>query len=367
MWLLPFLLLHACDPVVDDTAPPGPWTGWSPPSGPWSYEGPPRVLVAEADEAMDAGAVGVLDPESETWVHEGDPIHADAVGACAGPFLLVVNRFLADNLQFLDATSGTTLAQWSTGNGTNPTAVVFLGEEAWVSLYEQPTLLVARWDTGAEIARVDLGPWADADGVPEVSDLFFLDGLLWATLQRMDRDGEWQPAGGSRLLGVDPDRREVVQEIVLPLDNPNGGWRLRGTLLEGAAVGAWSDASGTTLALDGGLLSVDPKAGTAEVLLSEEAIGRNLVAALPAGERTWLSTYDASWTNHLEIWDGPPWSLGTEVLSGFYAGWDQAGDGSVWVADHTAARVRRLDGASGLERGGADTVLRPTDVAVCGF
>jgi len=353
------LLLLACTPKPDTGVTP--WTDWAPPEGTWPYTGPDRLLVLEADTTMEAGAYGVLDPGG-AWVQEGSQSAADAVGACAGPWLLIVNRFLADNLQFVDPTSGATVAQYSTGNGTNPHGAVFVGAEAWIPLYETPYVLVADWATGAEIARVDLSAWADADGIPEVDALFGADDLLWASLQRMDRS-TWRPAGGSVLLGIDPTTREVVTEIPLPLDNPTGGWTVVDDVAWSGAIGAYE--TDDALALDGGVLAVDLAIGTASTILSEAEVGRNVYAVLSDGSHLWLSTYDESSTNHIEVWEGTPWARTTEILTGYYAGWSRAADGTVWVADNTGARVLHAAWQDGTNLGDWPTVLRPTDLVSC--
>lgn len=354
------LLLLSCTPAPGPDS--GPWTDWLPPEGTWSWEGDARVLVTEADSTMDLGTYGVLDPARGAWIADGNLAHADATGACAGPWLVVVNRFLADNLQFVDPETGATVAQWSTGNGTNPHGVVFRGQEAWIALYETDYLLVARWDTGEEVARVDLSPWADADGIPEADALFEADGLLWVALQRMDRE-TWAPAGGSTLVGVDPDTRTVVAELPLPFENPTGGWQIDGTRALSAAIGDYE--AGGSIALDGGLAWADLEARTTQALLSEADLGRNLYAALVRDDLAWLSTYDAQFQNRVEIWRGPEWALESEVLSGYYADWDLASDGSVWLADNSAAMLRLLEWDTGREVDAWTAALKPTGVTVC--
>ena len=192
-WIFPAALCALAACAADDQDPqassfPGDWT---PPAGFWSYEGPARLLSTEADSTYQTGSYGVADPASGSWVLEGELAHADAVASCAGAWLLVINRLYGDNLQFVDPVSGLTVGQWSTGNGSNPYAVVFHGERAFVSLYDADYLLVAHWATGAEEARIDLSAWADDDGLPEAGLLFASEEAIWLVLQRMDRTGSW--------------------------------------------------------------------------------------------------------------------------------------------------------------------------------
>lgn len=360
---LALLLLPACGPGPTDAPVAFPPADFEVPGGFWSYTGPPRLLVTEADAVFEVGTYGVVDLDAEAWIREGDHAHGDAVPGCAGDWLLVINRMNADNLQFVDPHDGATVAQWSTGNGTNPQAAVFWGDEAWVSLYEEDHLLVARWHDGAVRHRLDLSPWADADGVPEAGHLFVHGGLIWVSLERMDREGDWVPAGGSRLLAVDPAAREVVAEVVLPLENPTGGWTVEGDLAWSVAAGALRE--GTSLALDGGLVRVDLPRAAAEAVAPHEAdVGRDLRAGRVQGDQAWFSTYDEALVNHLERWDLATGTRVQEVAEGFFTGWAAGPEGDLWIADHAGTLDRRSwwDGAILAT---LPTALYPSGVAAC--
>ncbi|MBN1335775.1 MAG: hypothetical protein JXB39_07420 [Deltaproteobacteria bacterium] len=364
--ILAALLLAACGPDRGDTGLP-PFPGdFVPPAGFWAWEGPDRLLVTEVDPTWQAGYFGVVDPASGAWIAEGGQAHTDAVAACAGAFLLVINRMGADNLQFVDPRAGTVVAQWSTGEGSNPQSVVFWGEEAWVTLYEETGLLVADWTTGTEIARVDLSRWADADGIPEASQAFAWGGILWVTLERMDRTASWTPAGESVLLGIDPASRAVVVEIPLGLGDVNGGWTVEDGIASSAASGALWEPDGTTLALDGGIVRVDLAArAVAGVPLTEAQVGRDVRAALTQGDRAWISTYDEDLDNRLEAWDLAHGRQVAALPEAFVAGWHRTGAGDVWIAEHSAARLRRIAWEDGAALATLPTLARPVSVRTC--
>jgi hypothetical protein len=106
--------------------------------------GAARVLVlAEPDFAGGVGVVQTVDvagPAPYAAITRSDPISSDPVVRVTqppdgAPLVFVVNRFGADNLQWLDPQSGFatkriggTAAQWSTGNGTNPQDVLAVSE-----------------------------------------------------------------------------------------------------------------------------------------------------------------------------------------------------------------------------------------------
>ncbi len=366
---IPLLLLLAgcgqCGLGPGDSGLPAFPGDWSPPAGFWSYEGPERLIVAETD--FEVGVYSVLDPATGAWVSQGGSTHSDAVTACAGSWLLLINRYFGDNLQFVDPATGATVAQYSTGNGTNPNAVVFHGERAFVSLYEVDYLLVLRWDTGEELGRVDLSPWADDDGVPEASQLFVADDRIWLTLQRMDREAAWVPADSGLLLGIDPGSLEVVQEIDLQLGNPSGSWNVVESVATVSALGAYQDEDELPI-LDGGLLRVDLNAGSVELLdLDEASVGANIYDALVYGDDAWLNIYGASLEPLVEHWNVADLQQRAELLEGYTSGWTWAGGagGQVWVARHTDAAVELRSWPGGELQGSQATALHPAALSSC--
>ncbi len=349
-------------PDTGETGFPG---NWAPPAGFWSYTGPDRLLLLESDATFEMGAYGVADPLAGTWVAQGGYAHSDAVAACAGPWLLIINRLYGDNLQFVDPESGATVAQWSTGNGSNPRSALFYGDRAFVTLYEEPYILVADWQSGEELSRIDLSPWADDDGIPEASTLFVLSDSLWVTLERMDRELSWQPAGGSLLLGIDPEDLEVHTEITLPLDNPTGNWNLSEQQAIASAVGAFENDG--ELALDGGLFQVDlGGSASTSVLLEESTVELNIYDALVDDSTAWLSGYDEDWSNHIQIWNLSRGTRVAEVGTGFYPGWTRNPDGDVWLADHNSASLVLWSWSDARELESMDTLLYPANVTYCG-
>jgi len=366
------LALAGC-PGPADLPPPFPGD-WRPPQGAWTYEGPDRLILAEDDGVYETGAYGVWDPGAGAWVAEGGAAHGDAVVGCAGPWLLVVNRMFADNLQFVEPAGGATVGQYSVGNGSNPAAVAFWGERAFVALYETAYLAVLRWDTGVELDRIDLSAWADADGLPEPSQIFVHGGLVWLTLQRLSRAAAWWEAEEPGvLLAIDPEALEVVREIPLGLANPTGRWSLEGDVARGAAVGGYfADATQQQILLDGGLLEVDLAAGAAAALpLSEGVAGANVYDAAIAGDRAWISA-DAGWGDEARY---EAWSLsGAAPLDVLFTGytpawtWEDPADpgAGVWVARRNDYAVERRSWPDGALVERVDTALQPSSIERCG-
>ncbi len=365
------LTLHGCACTTpQDTAGIPAFPGdWTPPTGFWTYDGPERVIVTETDTSRETGSYSVLDPQTGDWLALGEPAHSDNVAGCAGAWLLVINRYYGDNLQFVDPETGATVAQYSVGNGTNPQAAVFWGERVFVSLYQTDYLLVAQWDTGEEIGRVDLSPWTDDDGMAEASQLFVHDGLLWVTLQAWDQLRAWTLAGDGTLLGVDPESMDVVEEIPLGLPNPSGRWNLDGDMARVAAHGAYLD--GDDLVLDGGLLEVDLASGTASTMeLSEELAQANIYDAVIHGDDVWLSAFSSFYDSSYEAWslEGP--TQGDTLFEGYTPAWtwEDPADPSagVWLARFGEGTVEHRSWPDGALIDSHESALFPAWLERCG-
>src|SRR5207247_82023 len=127
----------------------------------------------------------------------------------AGERASVVNRFLGDNLQVLDPAHGlATLLQCSTGPGSNPHDVAVLApDKAYVTRYDAKELWVvdpsAASCAGFLRATVDLSPWGDADGLPEMDQMALVGDRLFVSFERLDRTRRFAPAGRSRLVVLD--------------------------------------------------------------------------------------------------------------------------------------------------------------------
>jgi len=192
----------------------------------------------------------------------------------------VLNRFGADNVMILDGDDYRVLKQFSVRPGTdqhcNPHDLLFLGScRAYLSCFEQPALQILNpWASpGAELeGTIDLASLADDDGIPEVSHMIELDGLVYATIDRMDR-GAWVPVSPSYIAVLDPTTDTLVDHFTLELLNPVGPLqRVPGTTdLVVTMGGNWTGA-------DSGLERIDTVNRTSAALLTPSELGGILAA-----------------------------------------------------------------------------------------
>ena len=186
-----------------------------------------------------SGSFSSLDLATNTATNDHLTIHSDAVVRTYRDKVYIINRLGQDNVLVLDQSDlKTPLTQYSTGNGSNPHDMAFVSEEkAYISRYERTHLLIVNPVTGDSLGEVDLSGFADADGLPEVSQLALYNNHLFAACQRLDRDNGFVPTDVSVIAVVDVMTDQVVdvdantagvQGIVMTGKNPAGAGAARG-------------------------------------------------------------------------------------------------------------------------------------------
>lgn len=299
----------------------------------------------------------------------------DPVARYAGNRIYVVNRFGADNLQVLDATTFNTLHQHSLGAGTNPQDIVVLGEHrAYVSRYDADTLVEIDPATGGVLSEISLLPLADADGSPEAARLFYDAPYLYVQIQRLDRNAFYEPTGLSYLGVIDTRDNTLVdvdagtagvQGIALTATNPFGEMSFdltRPSHLLVPCAGSFGNPN------DGGLEAVD-LAGweSGGLLLTGAALGGDLLDFAPGfGNVGFAIVANSSFVTCLKRVDVAQGSvLGTAHCS---SGYDLADvlvttEGYAFVSDRTFVNpgIRVFDAITGAPVGGVLGVgLPPT-------
>lgn len=303
---------------------------------------------------------------------------ADAVVRPQGGRTYIVGRFGCDFIQIVDPTSFATLAQWSTGNGTNPQDVEEVSPtRAYVSLYERSYLLILNPENGQHLGTVDLSIFADADGLPEAAEMARVGDRLFVCLQRLDRPGGYVPANPSYVAVVDLATDQIVdvdpgapgtQAIVLTGRNPFSELAVdpvRGKL--------YVAESGSHSALDGGAEFVDPVGLRAEgFFVTEPELGGSLT-----GLRLWTDctgyaiVNDASYRTKLVRFDrctgqdlGTCWQSAGYDLSDVEVDWERA---QVLVADRDlvapGVRIFRAGSCQQITLSPIGFGLPPSDLA----
>ena len=317
------------------------------------HAGTGKVVVVTTDfETGLLATVGVAPPH--TVVRLDVPIHADAVVRIAGERAYVVNRFLGDNLQVLDPRRGfATVLQCSTGTGSNPHDVAVVDpHKAYVTRYDRPELWIvdpeATSCAGFRRGTIDLAPYGDADGLPEMDQMVRVADRLFVSVERLDRTRGFAPSGPSALVIVDLATDTVAGTIELVGKNAFGD--ASGIVREPGTGKLLLAAAGDTLRTgDGGIERVDPFALRSEgLVITEEELGGSVTDfVLVSATRGYAVVLDDRLTNVLVAFDPARRTVTRRLLSrdAYLPDIALGPDGLLWLADRglPAPGVRLFD------------------------
>lgn len=341
-----------------------------------AHSNPEFVFVTTTDFSTGSSSTIGLTPSYPVTMDVAS-IHSDAVARYIDGFVYVVNRLGADNIQILDPGNNfTTVRQFSVGNLSNPQdAVLVGGNKLYVSRNNENTLWIGDPNSGLQTGSIDLSPFADADGLCEMQYMFLTGDRLFVSLQRLDRNDFWRPAGTSYVAAIDVNTDTLIdvdpgqpgtQPIVLASANPFSELQLdpwSGRLYVGCA-GQWAQFDGGVEEID--LLSL-ASAGT---VLTENSAGGDIldVVIINAGVgfcliqtssfHTVLIMFDPTTGQKLKTVYDP----GDFVLQDI----DRCPTGEVFLADRTplAPGIRIYKPLTGVEITSApiDVGLPPYDI-----
>lgn len=338
-----------------------------------------QAVMTTTDYAT--GGLSSLDLVTNTAANDHLTIHSDAVVRTYRDKVYILNRLGQDNVIVLDGDDlQTPLTQYSTGNGTNPHDIAFVSEEkAYISLYERTQLLIVNPVTGDSLGTVDLSTFADADGLPEISQLVIYGDRLFAACHRLDRENGWVPTEFSAiavvdvstdlLVDVEPDK-EGVQGILMAGKNPSGA-ALRGSKWYLSAVNTYTDLT------DGGIEVIDLANLRSEgIVLDETTAGGNLGSlTMISGDDGYVVVSDENFANIVKRLDLTTRSVsqGLDGLSGGRVPGLGMFRGRLYVLDQgspvdpASAGVRVYDvDSDDLLAGPIDTGLPPSSIAFLG-
>ncbi len=301
-----------------------------------------QAIITTTDYS--SGSFSSLDLSTNTATNDHLTIHSDAVVRTYRDKVYIINRLGQDNVIVLNRSDlKTPLTQYSTGNGSNPHDMAFVSEEkAYISRYEQTQLLIVNPVTGDLLGEVELSVFADADGLPEVSQLALYDNHLFVACQRLDRNNGFVPTDVSVIAVVDVLTDQVVdvdantagvQGIVMAGKNPAGAVQ-RGNKWFLSAVNTFGDLT------DGGIEVIDlTNLRSDGVVLGEMALGGNLSSlAMVSDDEGYVVVLDASFVNAVKRF-----GLGMQSVS---AGLSGLSGGFVPSLGVFGGRLYVLDGGS---------------------
>jgi DNA-binding beta-propeller fold protein YncE len=223
---------------------------------------PPHVLVTTSDRVN--GNLTSVDPVPP-W-HSA--IDLEEVGAATVArhwrgLHYIVNRSPVDDIQVIDPQIWETVRHIPVGAGADPHDVVVLNDtKAFVSRHARSHLLIVDPSTGAALDSLDLSPFADPDGVPDMSRMKSDGARIYVQIQRLDHTGGGAiPVPPSLLAVIDAERDTIVdvdpfapgtQALELTGIHPCNDMHVEGTRLYVIEQGSSEMAD-----LDGGIDVID--------------------------------------------------------------------------------------------------------------
>ena len=305
-------------------------------------------------------------------------IHSDAVGHYHDGRVYIVNRLGQDNILVLDAMDlRTPLTQFSVGNGANPHDIEIVApDKAYVTRYDAASLLIVNPQDGAELGEIDLSAFADADGLPEVSQIVRVGDRLYLSCQRLDRNGGWGPVDVSYLIvvdlatdtlvDVDPDA-EGMQGIALSAANPNSMAVVGEQIAVGVVVG-FGDRAGGVEIVD---TATNRSLGLA---VSEGDLGGDITSMVLVDQnRGYAVVADENFANSVRPFELSSGAVGApleNISGGFIPSLAVDGDRLIVAdrgsfSDPASAGLKFYDAATGAFLSGPiDTGLPPQDIVV---
>jgi hypothetical protein len=309
-------------------------------------------------------------------------VFSDAVVRVSGGLAIVLDRFLADDVQVLGPKLRARL-HCGTGAGSNPHDIVVTDAgvrgrragKAYVTRYGGSDLWIVdpaargckRFHTGS----IGLGAWADGDGLPEMDQMALVGTRLFVTLQRLDRQRGFVPTTYSSVAVIDTTTDTVIGEPI----------RLTGRNAFGDASGLAREPGGTRLAIstpgdiytvgDGGIQWLDTDTMTVDpagFFVTEDDLGGNVTDfVLVSATKAYAIVQARDLQNRLVTFDPSHPAGSVAVLfarDAFLPDIALAPDGTLWMADQSRPGygIRILDTAT-------DTFVtsRPIDVGLPPF
>lgn len=227
---------------------------------------PNQNLLVTISSDFSTGFLSALNLKNEKVYKDILPVHSDSVVVSNHNSIYVLNRLGIDSIMRIEPDSDFTLSyETSMGKRSNPYDIAFISsQKAVVALYGRSYLSVIDPRNGKELSQIDLSFYADQDGIPEISAVYYYQNKLYALLQRLDRNQVstyiWPPVDKSYLIKMNDTNFAIEKAHVLPFTNPSS--RIRFFSDRNTFVFTASGYFGANYALDGGIVEFNPATGT---------------------------------------------------------------------------------------------------------
>ncbi len=333
------------------------------------------IIAGCGKKAVDQQQNPVAGPGPELWVVTSDytsgllqrvsltdnrvvndediPIHGDAVMRGNREHLFVVNRLGRDSVLVLSRETRKVVGNYSVG-GLNAQDFLWLsGSLAYVTRMESKHILQVHPTTGKSAGpNIDLSSYADDDGIPEMSEMAFIDGKVWLQIKRLKK---YKPTNYSSVAVIQPQTGDLQ---VVPLTGLNPVTDFKVGADEKIYVGE-AGYLGLESKLDGGIDQIDPKSRQVKGwVVTEQELGGDIADFEILSATLGVATIDlpAAGKSKLVLFNPTTHKLTKVVAEGeAYAFskivWDKKRDAVYWIdRDKRRPRIRNFSISQMKER-----------------
>lgn len=361
------------------------------------------VVTAAADYSSADHVVISVDPVGGPRTVQGadengmlPTIISDITIAAYERYFYRIEKYQADNVTKFDIGSPSTpVWQFSTldtgDTNSNPYDLVFVSTtKAYLLRYGTTKAWIVNPSATAEAdfktGELDLSSYADSDGIPEMHSGVIVDGKLFITLQRLDRDNGWVPTNTAYLAVFDTTAdteidtgqgEDGLKGIPLPIKNLGAIQYLEeNDTIYVQGVGDYGSAwTGRPAEYSGGIASVDPDTYETSLVLDDgddtsHPYGNVSGMAIASATNGYFVGYGDWGDNTLYSFDPSTGEVSGAVvdylknknIAGMETGVYLDQNNMLWVCDYTDAEVVILNTADNTIDEKVSTYLNPQRV-----
>ena len=358
-------------------------------------------VVATAASDYSSGAVSVVSVDPKTGPRSvlNDLLPSstsDTTVVGYGQYYYRIERFQSDNVTKVDVSApNSPIWQYTTQDSgetdsSNPYGLVFVSStKAYLIRYGSPKAWIvnpsATSESGFKIGELDLSPYADADGVPEMAGGVIANNKLFIILQRLD--SSFCPSNTAYVAVFD-----VLTDTEIDTGMGEGGlkgiplsikdplaiqYMAENNAIYVQGVGSFPGFCDPIYDYTGGIESIDPSTYATAMVLDDGTteshpygqISGMLIASPTKG---YFVGY-ASWGNNTLYAFNPATGTVSGALPGFrnlnIAGMESGAyldkNNMMWVCDNTNAAIKIVDTSDNSLNETLYTNLNPASVSFC--
>ncbi|MDY6974076.1 MAG: hypothetical protein SV775_17445 [Thermodesulfobacteriota bacterium] len=360
------------------------------------------VATAAADYSSGAHSIISVDPVGGPRTVQNDllPTISDVSVAAHENYFYRIERFNADNVTKFDIKApDTPIWQYSTMDAgetqsSNPHGLVFVNsEKAYIFRSGSTRAWIINPSTtnqeGFKIGELDLSPYADSDGLPEMESGVIVSGKLFIILKRVDRNDNWAPTNTAYIavfdvatdLEIDTKipNEDGVLGIPLEIKNPSAIQYLQeNNTIYVQGLGRYGNSwAGTNPEYTGGIVSIDPVTYQTAMVLDDgndasHPFGNIAGLAIVSETKGYFVGYEDWGDNTLYSFNPATGIVGNAVsglenksLAGLESGVYSDMNAMLWVCNQTDARIDIIDTTDDTVDESISTNLNPQTVSFC--